>query len=473
METKNFKEKTKAYKHEMDMTEGPLFKKILIFSLPLVLTGLLQCFYNAADLVIVGHFNGHIALAAVGNTSALNNLIVGVFMGLSVGAGVCAAQYIGSREYDRVRKVVHTSVLTSVILGIAVGIFGFIFAPQLLRLMDTPDSVIEHSTLYIRIIFCGVPANLLYNYCASILRSSGDTKHPLIFLTVSGLANVVLNIVLVTAFDMGVEGVAVATVASQVLSAVMVVVYMCRSDSYLKITLRELKIDRGTLSKMMAIGIPSGIQGSLFSLSNVVIQSSINSFDDIVMAGNSAAGNIEGFIWIAMNSVSQASVTFTGQNVGAKKYNRIGRVLVGCMAVTAAVWALFAAAVLIFRTELLGLYAGGSEEVIAAGLRRTMIIAPTYILCGMMEAVGGTLRGMGKSVTTMVFTLIGVCGVRILWVNTIFRVFNTPTSIYISYPVSWFLAFAANFIAFAVIYRKTLKDGAVPQGRLRLPKFKK
>ncbi len=463
----------KSYKYEMDMTEGPLFKKIILFSLPLVLTGLLQCFYNAADLVVVGHFNGHVALATVGSTSALTNLIVGVFMGLSVGAGVCAAQYIGSREYDKVRKVVHTSVLASVILGIIVGIFGFIFAPQLLHLMNTPASVIEYSTLYIRIIFCGVPANLLYNYCASILRSSGDTKHPLLFLTISGLANVVLNIILVTVFDMGVAGVAVATVMSQVLSAIMVVVYMCRSDSYLKITLVEMRIDKKCLSRMLAIGIPSGIQGSLFSLSNVVIQSSINSFDDIVMAGNSAAGNIEGFIWIAMNSVNQAAVTFTGQNVGAKKYNRIGRVLLGCIGVTAAVWALFAAFVLIFRVELLGLYASGSKEieaVIAAGLRRTMIIAPTYILCGMMEAVGGVLRGMGKSVTTMVFTLIGVCGVRILWVNTIFEVWGTPTSIYISYPVSWFLAFSANFIAFIVIYRKTLKNGVIPDGDLGLMK---
>lgn len=463
----------KAYKHEMDMTEGPLFKKILIFSLPLVITGILQCLYNAADLIVVGHFNGHIALAAVGSTAALTNLIVGVFMGLSVGAGVCAAQYIGSREYDKVRKVVHTSVVTSVVLGIVVGVFGFIFAPQLLHLMDTPDNVIEHATLYIRIIFCGVPANLLYNYCASILRSSGDTKHPLVFLTISGLVNVLLNIILVTAFDMGVAGVAVATVASQLLSAIMVVVYMCRSDSYLRIDLRKLSIDRHTLSRMMAIGIPSGIQGSLFSLSNVVIQSSINSFDDIVMASNSAAGNIEGFIWIAMNSVSQASVTFTGQNVGAKKYDRIGRVLLGCTAVTVAVWALFAAAILIFRTEFLGLYAGGSEEVIAAGLKRIMIIAPTYVLCGMMETVGGTLRGMGKSVTTMVFTLVGVCGVRILWINTIFKIFNTPMSIYLSYPVSWTLALASNFIAFIVIYRKTLRDDAIPMGGFKLPSLKK
>ena len=452
-----------SYKHGMDMTEGPLLRKIIVFSLPLVLTGLLQCFYNAADLVVVGHFEGHIALAAVGNTGALNNLVVGVFMGLSVGAGVCAAQYIGARDYDKVKKVVHTSVLTALLLGVAVGAVGFIFARDLLALMDTPENVIEHSTLYIRIIFCGVPASLLYNYCASILRSSGDTKHPLIFLTISGVVNIALNIILVAVFDLGVAGVAIATVTSQALSAVLVVVYMMRSDSYLKINLKELRISKKYLSRMMIIGIPSGIQGSLFSLSNVIIQSSINSFDDIVMAGNSAAANIEGFIWIAMNSITQASITFVGQNVGAKKYDRLGRVLLGCMGVVTVIWALLSGAVFLFRNPLLGLYAGGNEAVITAGLTRMAVIVPTYFICGNMDVVCGALRGMGKSTTTMVLTLIGVCGVRILWVQTIFKLLRTPMSIYISYPVSWLIAFGGNILVFLLIYRKTRRDGNIPE----------
>ena len=457
----------KTYKHGMDMTSGPLFRKIIAFSLPLVLTGLLQCFYNAADLIVVGYFKGHIALAAVGNTGALNNLVVGVFMGLSVGAGVCAAQYIGARDYDKVRKVIHTSVLTALLLGVVVGAVGFIFAPHLLALMDTPENVIEYSTLYIRIIFCGVPASLLYNYCTSILRSSGDTKHPLIFLTISGIVNVLLNLLLVAGFGLGVEGVAIATIVSQALSAVLVVVHMVRSDSYLKINLRELKISKKYLTRMMMIGIPSGIQGSLFSLSNVVIQSSINSFNDIVMAGNSAAANIEGFIWIAMNSITQASITFVGQNVGAKKYDRIGKVLLNCMGVVTAVWALLAGVVFLFKHPLLTLYAGENEAVIAAGLIRMSVIGPTYFICGNMDVVCGALRGMGTSTTTMVLTLIGVCGVRILWIQTIFKMFRTPMSVYISYPISWAIALSANLLVFVFIYRKTRQQGYIPENEFQ------
>ena len=458
----------KSYKHEMDMTEGPLFKKIVIFSLPLILTGLLQCFYNAADLIVVGRFSdeavAHIALAAVGSTGALNNLVVGLFMGLSVGAGVCAAQYVGAKQYDRVHKVIHTSVLTAIILGIVVGAFGFIFARDMLELMGTPDNVIYYSTLYIRIIFCGVPFLLLYNYCAAILRSTGDTKHPLIFLTISGIVNVCLNIVMVAVFNMGVAGVAIATLASQVLSAVMIVVYMARSDSYIKISLKELRISKKYLGRMMLIGVPSGIQGSLFSLSNVIIQSSINSFGDVVMAGNSAAANIEGFVWIAMNALHQAAITFVGQNVGAKKYNRIGKVLLGCFAVLTIMWAVSAGAAFIFREPLLRLYAGDAPNVISAGLARMMIILPSYVLCGYMDTICGALRAMGKSVSAMILTLIGVCGVRILWVQTVFKVFNTPMSVYLSYPVSWTIATVGNLTMFILVYRKTLREDHLPEG---------
>ena len=453
----------KSYKHGMDMTEGPLLGKIIRFSLPLVITGLLQCLYNAADLIVVGHFEGHVALAAVGSTGALNNLIVGVFMGLSVGAGVCAAQYIGAKQYEKVRKVLHTSILTALVLGVVVGAIGFILAPKLLELMDTPATVIELATLYIRIIFCGVPASLLYNYLAAILRSSGDTKHPLVFLTVSGIVNVVLNVILITVFDMGVAGVAIATITSQLLSAVMIVVYMLKSDSYLKIKLGELKISKKYLFRMMMIGIPSGIQGSLFSLSNVVIQSTINSFDDVVMAGNSAAQNIEGFIWIAMNSISQAAITFVGQNVGAKKYHRLGKVLLGCMGVVTITWALMSIFFFGFRHQLLGLYAGGNEAVIAAGIVRGSIIIPTYLICGNMDVVCGALRGMGKSVSTMIMTLISVCGIRMVWVATIFKSFNTPMSVYISYPVSWAISLAGNLALFIWFYRRTRKLGHIPE----------
>ena len=453
----------KAYKNEMDMTKGSLLKKIIMFSLPLVLTGLLQCLYNAADLVVVGRFEGHLALAAVGSTGALNNLVVGVFMGLSVGAGVCAAQYIGAKDYDKVKKVVHTSVLTALILGVVVSVVAIIFTRDLLLLMDTPDDIIELSTLYMRIVFAGVPALLLYNYCAAVLRSSGDTKHPLIFLSISGLVNVLLNLVLVIVFHFGVAGVAIATLTAQILSAVMIVVYMARSDSYLKISFKDLKISKKHLVRMLLIGIPSGIQGALFSLSNVAIQSAINSFDSITIAGNSAAANIEGFIWVAMNSMHQAAITFVGQNVGAKNYKRVGRVLAACLGVVTMTWAIVAGVAFLFRHQFLDLYASGDSAVIAAGIARMTIIAPTYILCGYMDTICGAVRAMGKSFTTMVFTLIGVVGVRILWINTIFKSFNTPLSIYLSYPVSWIFSIAFNLTIFIIVYKKAVRTGTLDE----------
>ncbi len=457
----------KKKRNAMDMTSGPLLRNIIVFSIPVILTGLLQCFYNAADLVIVGRFEGSIALAAVSNTGALTNLVVGLCMGIAVGAGVCAAQYIGAREYEKVRKVVHTSVVTSILFGIIVALVGVIFAPNFLRLMDTPEGVMEHSTLYIRIIFCGVPANLLYNYCASILRSSGDTKHPLIFLTISGLVNVGLNVVLVTVVRLGVAGVAIATISSQILSAVMIVAYMARSNGYLKIEFKKLSISRKYLRKMLLIGIPSGIQGSLFSLSNVVIQSSINSFGDIVMAGNGAAGNIEGFIYIAMNSGYQATMTFVGQNVGAKRYDRIPKVLTSSMIVVTGVWVIFAGGALLFARPLLSLYANGDPAVIDAGVARMAIVISLYVICGYMDALCGALRGMGKSFTAMIISLVGACGVRILWINTVFEIFRTQLSVYISYPVTWTLTTLCHFIAFYVIYKKTMKLGFIPE-RTRL-----
>lgn len=441
-------------KHEMDMTEGPLFKKILIFSLPLIFTGLLQCLYNAADLIVVGHFRGHIALAAVGSTGALNNLIVGLFMGISVGAGVCAAQYIGARENDKVEKVVHTSVLAALIMGVIVGAIGFVLSKSLLILMDTPENVIEYSTLYIRIIFLGVPAVLLYNFCAAILRATGDTKHPLIFLTISGIVNVGLNVLMVVCFDMGVEGVAIATITSQYLSAALVVWHMCRIDSCIKIKPRELRIHKEHFVRMMKIGVPSGIQGTLFSLSNVLFQSAINGFGDVIMAGNAAAANIETFTWIIMNALHHTAVSFTAQNIGAKKYERLGAVLRNCLVVVTAVWAVSAGLILIFGRQLVGLYAGGDPAVIQSGLNRIWIVISTHIICGYMDVMCGALRGMGRSFSSMMLTLIFNCGVRVLWLYTVFRVFSTPVSIYIAYPVSWGFSALANLVAFLIVLRK-------------------
>ena len=438
-------------KHEMDMTEGPLFKKILIFSLPLIFTGLLQCLYNAADLIVVGHFRGHIALAAVGSTGALNNLIVGLFMGISVGAGVCVAQYIGAKEHEKVSRVVQTSVLSSLIMGVAVGALGFALSKYLLTLMDTPENVIEYSTLYIRIIFLGVPGVLLYNFCAAILRAAGDTKHPMIFLTISGVVNVGLNVIMVTVFGMGVEGVAIATIVSQYLSATLAVIYMCRIDSSIRIKPRELRIHKDHFFRMMKIGVPSGIQGSLVSLSNVLFQSAINGFGDVIMAGNSAAGNIESFTWIVMNAIHHTAVSFTAQNVGAKKYDRLGAVLRNCLFVVTAVWAVSAGLILLFGHQLVGLYAGNDEVVIQSGLNRMWVVISTHVICGYMDVICGALRGMGRSFTSMMLTLIFNCGVRVLWLYTVFPMFGTPLSIYVAYPVSWGLSAIANLVAFLIV----------------------
>ncbi|MBO5305802.1 MAG: MATE family efflux transporter [Clostridia bacterium] len=307
----------------VDMTEGPFFKKMLVFAIPIILTGLLQCLYNAADLVVVGQFRGDLAVAAVGSTGSLTNLIIGLFLGLSVGSGVCVAHHIGAKEPDEVKKVVHTSVVMALLSGVVIAIVGFFLSESLLKLMDTPPSVLPLATLYMKIFFLGAPAGMLYNYLAAIMRSAGDSKHPLIFLAISGIVNVFLNVFLILAFHMGVDGVAIATIASQYLSAIMATVFLARKEGVLHLSFKDLRIHGEKVKKILHIGIPSGIQSSLFSISNVLIQSSINSFGDAVVAGSAAAASIEGFLYVAMNSVYHVALTFIGQSVGARKYKNI------------------------------------------------------------------------------------------------------------------------------------------------------
>lgn len=448
-------------RQELNMTEGPFLKKIILFLIPLVLTGLLQTLYNAADLVVVGRFRGELALAAVGCTGALTNLIVGLFMGLSVGAGVLVAHAIGANDHERVEKVVHNSVLLSVVLGVIVAVVGFIFAPQLLVLMDTPDTVLASATLYLRIILCGVPASMLYNYCASMVRSMGDTKHPLIFLTISGVVNVVLNLFFVAVFGMGVEGVAIATIASQYLSAIMILVFMMRSDTCIRFTPKKLGLDAKIVKKILYIGIPSGIQGCLFSFSNVLIQSSINSFGDIVMAGNAAGANIEGFVYIAMNSVYHAALTFVGQNMGARKYHNIKKITLLCAICVTVIGLVMAGFFFLFREFFVGLYVSGEgvirEAVMNAAFRRMSFLMIPYFLCGIMEVLCGTMRGMGKSITAMVISLLGACAFRILWLETVFKIFPQIECVYISYAISWVLTIIAYIVCLTVYYRRLVR----------------
>ncbi len=443
-------------KRPVNMTEGPFLKKIIVFVIPLVLTGLLQSLYNAADLAVVGRFRGELALAAVGSTGSLTNLIVGLFMGLSAGVGVVVAYYMGAERYKTVSRVVHNSVLIAMILGVFVTGLGFLFAPALLRWMDTPETVIEGAVLYIRIIFCGVPASMTYNYCAAMLRSTGDTKRPLLFLSISGLTNVILNLILVVGFGFGVEGVAIATIASQYLSATMVLVYMSRTDGVLKFSFRKLRLNRVIVKKILLIGIPSGIQSSLFALSNVMIQSSINFFGDVTVAGNAAGSNLEGFVYIAMNSVYHASLTFVGQNVGAKTYENIKKIVWQGVCCAATIGLAVGGIILLFGNFFVGLYAT-EPEVIASALKRNAYILPVYFLCGIMEVLSGAIRGMGKSMTSMVISLIGACAFRIVWCKTMVLWFPRIEMIYLSYPISWLLVIVANAVFLVYYYRNLLK----------------
>lgn len=431
-----------------DLTSGPLTIKIIKFIIPLMLTGILQLLYNAADSIVVGHYDGSSALAAVSSVGALINLLVNAFMGLSVGAAVVVAQDYGAKDYEGVSKTVHTSYLISIIGGIVVGAIGLIFSRQFLIWMGSPEDVLPLSTEYLMIYFAGTPANMAYNFGASILRSVGDTKRPLYFLTISGLVNVVLNLVLVIVFHMGVAGVAYATIISQILSAVMVIVYMMKSKDCVRFVPKKMRIHGDKLKKMLYIGLPAGFQGTVFSLSNVVIQSAVNSFGSLVMAGNGAASSLEGFTYTAMNSVYQASLTFVGQNVGAKKYDRINKVQGVCLVLVTIIGLVFGVTTYCFGEPLLSIYLPNDPEAIPYGVIRMSYIALPYFLCGMMEVMVGGQRGMGMSFIPMINALLGSCVLRIVWISTVFAADPTLFTLYISYPISW----AVTTLAHAVFY---------------------
>ena len=431
-----------------DLPSGPLTIKIIKFIIPLMLTGILQLLYNAADSIVVGHYDGSSALAAVSSVGALINLLVNAFMGLSVGAAVVVAQDYGAKDYEGVSKTVHTSYLISIIGGIVVGAIGLIFSRQFLIWMESPEDVLPLSTEYLMIYFAGTPANMAYNFGASILRSVGDTKRPLYFLTISGLVNVVLNLVLVIVFHMGVAGVAYATIISQILSAVMVIVYMMKSKDCVRFVPKKMRIHGDKLKKMLYIGLPAGFQGTVFSLSNVVIQSAVNSFGSLVMAGNGAASSLEGFTYTAMNSVYQASLTFVGQNVGAKKYDRINKVQGVCLVLVTIIGLVFGVTTYCLGEPLLSIYLPNDPEAIPYGIIRMSYIALPYFLCGMMEVMVGGQRGMGMSFIPMINALLGSCVLRIVWISTVFAADPTLFTLYISYPISW----AVTTLAHAVFY---------------------
>lgn len=454
MKEESIKEKT--VKYEMDMCNGPFVQKILIFYIPLMLSGILQLLFNAADIVVVGRFAGNQALAAVGSTSSLINLMVNFFMGLSVGCNVLVARYYGAGQKTELSQMVHTAIFTSLISGFFLIFLGIAVSRAALTWMGTPEDVIEHSVLYMRIYFVGMPFTMAYNFGAAILRAIGDTKRPLYYLLGAGIINVVLNLVFVIGFSMGVAGVAVATVISQAISAALVLRCLTKAPAAYRLDFSALKIHKDKLWKMMQIGLPAGLQSSLFSISNVLIQSSVNSFGSIVMAGNTAASNVEGFVYTAMNSFSQTIISFTGQNYGARKYKNIGKILLLCQGMVTLTGILLGNLAYFFGDKVLLLYSSDAE-VIQYGLLRMSIICTSYFLCGIMDVMAGALRGMGYSLVPMFVSLTGACLFRIVWIYTVFRQYQSLICLYISYPISWALTFLAHVICFLIVYRKILK----------------
>ena len=441
------------------MLQGPLLKNVILYTVPIILTSWLQLLFNAADLVVVGQANGSNSLAAVGATGAITNLIINLFIGLSVGAGVGVAHGLGSGDDESVHRTVHTAIPAAIVSGIFLTIVGVALSETFLVWMDTPteNDVLKLATLYMQIYFGGMVFNMVYNFAASILRAAGDTKSPLIFLGLSGLINVGLNLIFVLACGMNVEGVALATVISQAVSAVLVVITLMRRTDACKLELKKMRFYGPQLRKMIGIGLPAGIQGSMFSISNVMIQSSINSFGDIVMSGNTAAGNLEGFVFTAMNAFHQTAVNFTGQNVGARQYDRVKKILWTCLACVGVTGLVLGLGMYAFGPQLLSIYITDSQEAIQYGLVRLGYICAVYFLCGLMDVSTGALRGMGSSIIPMIISVLGVCGVRLLWIGTVFQIYHTTDCLYLSYGVSWVITFLAQFISFWMVYKKHTK----------------
>lgn len=443
--------------YEIDMCNGPILGKILVFSIPLMLSGILQLLFNAADVIVVGRYAGSQSLAAVGSTTSLINLLVNVFIGLSIGVNVLVAQYYGAKKEQDANDTVHTAVSLSLVSGVILIFLGILAAKPLLELMGTPEDVIDKSVVYMRIFFAGMPATMLYNFGSAILRAVGDTKRPLYFLTIAGVINVVLNLFFVIALNMDVAGVALATVISQCVSAGMVLLCLIQSDGCLKLRLKKLKIHKSKFKKILKIGLPAGMQGAVFSISNVLIQSSVNSFGSVAMAGNTASANIEGFIYNAMNAVYQTNLSFTSQNYGGRKYARINKILYTCIAVVSGVGLVLGLAAFGAGRTLLGIYSS-DPEVLRYGMMRLAIFGTTYFLCGIMDTMVGSLRGIGASVLPMIVSLTGACAFRVLWIFTIFQWNRTLTTLYLSYPVSWVITGIAHIICFILIRKKLPKE---------------
>lgn len=446
-------------KNQIDMLNGNIFYKMLLFTIPLIASSVLQLLFNAADIVVVSNYAEESSLAAVGSTGSLINLLTNLFIGLSVGVNVLVARYIGSKSYDELKETVQTTLSISVIIGFLSGIFGVLVCPTILRIMHLEGQIWRLASLYLQIYFLGMPAVMIYNFGSAILRAVGDTRRPLIYMIFAGIINVILNLFFVIEFKLGVAGVGIATIVSQYISAALIVLCLIKEKSYIHYDIKVFRINRKVLFNILRIGLPAGLQGTLFSLSNVFIQSSVNTFGDIVIAGNSAAINLEGFVYVAMNAFYQATLSFVGQNVGAGKKYRIGQiVLIGLLLVTST-GLLLGNSVVLFKEPLLSIYKK-NPDVIAAGSIRVQWICSIYFLCGIMDVMVGALRGLGYSTMPAIVSLLGACVFRLIWLATVFQIdaFHSVGTIYASYPISWILTFSVHLICYIIIKRKYDKE---------------
>lgn len=440
-------------KKVVNMLEGPLLGPIFLFAMPLFITSVLQLAFNAVDIIVVGKFTGHHALAAVGATGPVINLLVTMFMGISIGASVIMGQNVGARDFKNAQDTLHTAIGISILGGILVLFAGIFTAMPLLRLMQTPPEVIELSGEYLKIYYIGMPGFMVYNFGSALLRAIGDSRRPMYFLTISGVFNVICNLIFVIVFKMGVAGVAIATTISQYIAAALIVASLLKADGYMKLSFDKIRISKDKALGMMKIGLPAGFQGALFSISNILIQSGINSFGSVVMAGNTAAGNLEGFVYMGMNAVYQTSLSFTSQNMGAKQYDRVKKIFWTCVRVVIVVGLVLGVGAWLLGDKLLRLYTD-EPEVIKYGVERLGVVSATYFLCGIMDTMVGGLRGMGYSITPMIISLTAVCILRMIWIATIFQSIHTPDILYLSYPVSWTVAAIGNYVNYLYAMKK-------------------
>lgn len=440
-------------RYEIDMCSGSLMDKLILFSLPLMLSGILQLMFNAVDLIVVGRFSGPMALAAVGSTTALIAVFINLFIGVSQGTNVLAARFFASQQKEKMSETVHTSIWFALVSGMVMAVVGLAFSRGALQLMATPEDVIDQSSLYMRIYFLGMPFFMLYNYGAAVLRAIGDTRRPLLFLIIAGAANAILNLIFVAVFGLGVAGVAIATVISQMISCVLVLCCLIRTDAIYRLEWKKLRVNRWCLGQIFRVGIPAGVQSTVINFSNVLLQSSVNSFGSTAMAGYTAANNLFGFMYTSVNAVTQACMSFTSQNYGAGQWKRMGKVLRHCLFLTTAVSLMLGSVIYSFGPEILKLYTE-EPDVIASAMEVLSYTTLTYFMCGIMDLFPGALRGMGFSAAPMVLSIIGTVGTRLVWIYGIFPMHRSLSVLFVSYPVSWLLTIVMQVTCYLILKKR-------------------